>query len=123
MTIDLEQFKGHTPGPWVAGTWLKTWDVEGPNGEEIAYFNDNIGVGSPQKLPAGPNAQLAAAAPALLSEVRRVKEALQSIFVADELLGKTPDHSQEEREARLYLALVIDSARSTLPSSEQQHGK
>lgn len=64
--IDLDKYKGHTPGPWRIGAEESGQAaVDGPNGEEVTGFI----------LPT--DAVLIADSPALLDEVKRLRWLLE----------------------------------------------
>lgn len=65
--LDLTQFEGHTPGPWVSDYGL----VRDPSRFIVAYA---------QSQPILTNARLIAAAPALLEEVKRLKRRTSNIM-------------------------------------------
>ena len=85
--LDLDKFKGHTPGKWSIDP-EHDGDVQG-DGKEICIIwskNDRgITVSVPMDAPNPPkheadaNARLIAAAPELLAEVKRLREALRDI--------------------------------------------
>lgn len=71
MSMDLTQFKGHTPGRWIAvGRWVEHMDDNTPD----ICNADPAAMGQEGRSDAEccANARLMAAAPALLAEVRRL---------------------------------------------------
>lgn len=63
---DRKTEQGFTPGPWKAvGYSPGWWQIEGPEGEQIADVNYSDGADEPTLYPEEANARLIAAAPAL----------------------------------------------------------
>lgn len=116
--IDLEQFNGHTDGPWRASDRNRGWVIEREfpciNGLH-AWFS-LIYVYAPDEADEGmsegrfnygaqrANARLAAAAPALLSENRRLREMLEEMAgVMRALTECSPYYLPANVEARALL--------------------
>lgn len=76
--IDYEKLKAHTPGPWRTGQEIRANTVIGENGYTICSGM----IGSERQYMIyenwEQNAQLIAAAPDLLEENRRLREALEA---------------------------------------------
>ena len=65
----------HTPGPWEVGGQTTPFDrdIVGPNGEDIGFVNLSDGADDePTFYPLEANARLIAAAPDMLTELKRL---------------------------------------------------
>ena len=67
--MNTDDLEGHTPGPWTIVWWEGTWYVDDENNGTVCEL-----FGTAQKQD--PTAKLIAAAPDLLAEVKRLREAL-----------------------------------------------
>jgi len=83
--MNTEQFDGHTPGPW---TLEEMEDDEGQQWFEVPavhYTTKQSGDGSQQEYA---DAQLIAAAPDLLAEVKRLRDVVDFAIVVLECNGE-----------------------------------
>lgn len=80
MIIDYSKFEGHTPGPWFfTGLKIHAKDAEMPGIPwVIAHVSDDAFYEGLN--PAAPNSALLAAAPELLAENERLRDALAEIL-------------------------------------------
>ena len=70
--LDLAQFEGHTPGPWIADPFDPQWDGEIRIGNGLPIATPRQGAHN-----ADANTLLLTAAPALLAECRRQREQIK----------------------------------------------
>lgn len=86
--LDLAQFEGHTEGPWLiydGGTGFAISVgrlVTGPNGGIAGYPVCSMAMAHRETATGNANARLIAAAPTLLAEVKRLREANADLIAA-----------------------------------------
>ena len=114
--LDLAQFEGHTPGPWVADA--ACWSESGFAQYEL------IGI----TLLNAPDSRLIAASPALLSECRRLRaenarlrEALENaanVISLGLVNQQWPSESSDEQDSDAEVDSVLTQARAALRGQE-----
>ena len=73
-----------TPGPWrVLEPRLQCFEIAGPNGEDLGYFNCSDGLDEPTDYPARENAQIAAAGPCMIEALQECKRYIEKHFEAN----------------------------------------
>jgi hypothetical protein len=76
MSDEKDGGAGFTPGPWeVQKPRLGCYEIAGPNGEDLGFFNMSDGADEPTAYPALNNATLAAAAPAMFEALAVIASA------------------------------------------------
>lgn len=99
--IDLTQFDGITPGEW---TYDDVWNlINGQHGQEICAIHSAVDLTEKRckQNTAAINARAIAAVPDLIAEIKRLREALAILIIADEVSG--PGFSVLREKARALL--------------------